>query len=433
MKILNNIVLGLLISTATFAQNPYATRSFDVAGIKVIFKPTQKKIVNVRVYYRGGTANYAASKAGIEHFALAGAAECGTKNFSANTLKDTCDKYDISLSGSGNFDFGFVQLNCISKYFDKGWYLFADAVTDPAYQSHEVQLLRGKIMLANKTLASNPIILASKQLMLNTLKGTQYGFDPCGTDETLKDINQAELKNYYYNTLLNKERMFIVVVGNITKEELVQKIMFSFANLPSRPYNKPDMDEPDFNDNKLIKTQQALPVNYIAAMGNSPLVKSADFVPFKLGVAAFGATLYNDLVVNGHLADNTGTNCMTTLVPYVNIVLMSNKPQAAVSGAINTLRNFQERGVNEDWLTRIKNNMVINNFISQQNVAAVTDRLGEAEVFASWQYADDFPQLVFMTTVQQVNAVMKKYITGLTWSYLGNLNAIDGYNIPPLK
>lgn len=42
----------LFIALGALAQSK--ATSFDVAGIKVILKPTQKEIINVSMYYRGG-------------------------------------------------------------------------------------------------------------------------------------------------------------------------------------------------------------------------------------------------------------------------------------------------------------------------------------------------------------------------------------------
>ena len=50
------LITGCCITTAQ-AQIQGAT-SFDVDGIKVIFKPTVKDVINVRIYFRGGVSNY---------------------------------------------------------------------------------------------------------------------------------------------------------------------------------------------------------------------------------------------------------------------------------------------------------------------------------------------------------------------------------------
>ncbi len=77
MKRIAVSIYFLFITLGAIAQSK--ATSFDVAGIKVILKPTQKEIVNISVYFRGGVTNYAAEQAGIEHLALAATTECGTK------------------------------------------------------------------------------------------------------------------------------------------------------------------------------------------------------------------------------------------------------------------------------------------------------------------------------------------------------------------
>jgi len=432
MKALLNIVVALFISLTTFGQTANVTTSFDVGGIKVIFKPSQKKIINVRIYYRGGTANFPASKAGIENFALVGTIQCGTKKYNANALRDTSDKYGIFLSGMSGLDYGFIQLNCITKYFDKGWDMFADAVTAPVYQPDEVALLRNKIIANNRSVNSTPAVIVSKQAAYTGFKGTLHAFDPYGTDETLNDITDTDLKNYYYNTLFNKDRMFIVVVGNITKDELTEKILTSFSNIPSKPYNTPNYEQPELATDKLIQTQSAVPLNYVSAIGNSPLSKSPDFIPFRLGIAALGGTLYYDLMAKNQLVNNFNITCLITQMPFTNLTFSSKTPKETIEHIIADMRQIRTQGVNDDWLMRIKNGFVISNFMSQQNAAAVTDNLGTAEINSGWQYADDYPQLIYMTTVEQVNTALNKYLTGLTWSYLGNTDAIKDYTIPPL-
>src|SRR5262249_28575784 len=97
MKHLLIIIALFSVTSAAFAQAE--TKSFDVGGVKVIFKPTTKDIINMRLYYRNGTSNYPTDKTGLKHFALIGALECGTKKYSATAVRDSLDKYDITLFG----------------------------------------------------------------------------------------------------------------------------------------------------------------------------------------------------------------------------------------------------------------------------------------------------------------------------------------------
>src|SRR5437588_1730880 len=120
------------------------TTSFNVDGIKVIYKPTQKNIINLRIYYRAGVSDYPASKAGIESFAIEATTQCGTKKYTGNEFKDIADKYSILIGGSSMEDYGYLQLNTMTAYFNNGWDLFTEAVMNPAFNESDVALLKNK-------------------------------------------------------------------------------------------------------------------------------------------------------------------------------------------------------------------------------------------------------------------------------------------------
>src|SRR5687768_7704299 len=98
MKALVASIYMLFISLGALAQTK--ATSFNVDGIKVILKPTQKQIINISMYYRGGVANYPAEKAGIENLALAAATDCGTKKFNKDAFKDREDAFGVEVTGS---------------------------------------------------------------------------------------------------------------------------------------------------------------------------------------------------------------------------------------------------------------------------------------------------------------------------------------------
>lgn len=414
---------GLTVSAQT------ATSAFSVSGIKVIFKPTIKNVINVRVYYRGGVTNYPADKAGIEGLALAASTQCGTKKYAANAFRDTADKYGVALAGGSAYDYGFIQVNCISKYFNKGWDLFSEAVTEPVFETNELALLKNKALIAIKKNLSVPEIRLGDLQMRNAFANTPYATDPSGTEQTLTALTADDLKNYY-KTLLNKDKMFIVVVGNITKDELYEKILFSFGNLPSRPYTAPDLAAPVFTGNKLLTEQLDIKTNYVSAVMNAPEYTSPDYVPFRMAINGLGGNLYQYLRTMENLSYNPSVGVFSRKMPFAVMSASSGNPQRVIQGMVNVLKYVQNKGYNDEWLQHIKNSYITSSFVNDQSAAQITSNLGLAEILGNWHYADDLPQLVNMVTVEQVNKVINFYITGLRWSYVGDTNAIEGFNIP---
>jgi zinc protease len=426
-RILLTVIILFTGLTAIWAQGQ--TTAFDVGGIKVIFKPTLKNVINVRLYYRGGVTNYPTNQAGIEDIALNAATQCGTKSYKANAFRDTADKYGILMYGTSYYDYGFIQVNCISQYFDKGWDLFTEAVINPAFDAEELKLLKGKEITALKGYLGNPDDRLYELQMRNAFAGTAYRTNPNGTEETINSFTADDLKAYY-NRLLNKNRMFMVVVGNITKEQLYQKILTAFEHIKATPYTTPELAAPLWNDNKLMVEQRELKSNYVGAIMNSPDFTSNDYVPFRMAVAGLSGNLYSYLRSERNLSFDPHASTSSLRMPYTVMSASTTNPQQVISGMMNILKNIKRTGYNEEWLQHIKNVYITQNYINDQSAAQITNSLGLAEVLGNWHYADDFPQLVKMVTVEQVNNAINNYIVGMRWNYVGNVDAIEGFKLP---
>ena len=73
----------------------------------------------------------------LKILALAGAPECGTKLFSKDAFKETEQTNLEFMFMDLQHDYGVIGLNCITKYFNEGWSLLADAVKNPVYNEKD--------------------------------------------------------------------------------------------------------------------------------------------------------------------------------------------------------------------------------------------------------------------------------------------------------
>ena len=78
------MLMSCLCLTAFTTADEVLTKEFTVGGIKIIYKPSIKEIISVRLFVRGGTANYSKEQEGVETLALAVATQGGTKKLSMN-------------------------------------------------------------------------------------------------------------------------------------------------------------------------------------------------------------------------------------------------------------------------------------------------------------------------------------------------------------
>lgn len=423
------VFLLFVCSISSWANAQPEAQSFNVDGIKVIFKPTEKKVVNVRIYFRGGVTNYTPGKAGIERLALAAAVRCGSSKYTVNALKDTVDRYGIWLTGESTYDYGYIQLNCISKYFDKGWDMLSEAVTTPIFDARELDLLKKTMIMYNQEHQSNPDNHLADLQVQNAFRNTPYAINPMGTRESLSGLTSGDVAEYY-KTLLNKNKIFIVAVGNITKQELYEKILGAFGNIPARPYTSPELRAPVLNDNKLMSESGDLKINYVGAIMNAPDYTSIYFVPFRLGMAGLGGDLYQHLNTELNLSFSPNSETGSLKMPYAVMTAGTANPQEVMTGMVSVLKKTQNGGLNEEWLQHIKSLYITGSYINDQSAAQITANLGLSEILGGWQYADDLPKLVQMTTLDQVNTALNTYIVGLRWTYLGNTGTIEGFKPP---
>jgi zinc protease len=416
-KLLLTLTILCAALTTVFAQS--ATTSFDVDGIKVIFKPTVKEIINVRVYFKGGVTNYPASQAGIESFTLSAISQCGTKKYDANAFRNLADNYSIEIGADATYDYGVVEMECVSQYLNYGWDLFANAIVNPVFDPNEVELLRNKILAGERQASTDPDKRSDQLILQNAFAGTPYATDPNGTEETLSKFTADDLRAYY-KSILNKNQMFIVVAGKISKEELVAKIHASFANLPSRPYQAPHLHAPLWNDYKVLIEKRDLSTNYINAIMNSPPVYSPDYVPYRLAISVLAGSLFSDLRTDLNLGYDPGAESVMRKMPYATMSISTTQPTQAVHEMVKILNLVRQYGVSERGLKQLKSSYITTSYITQQSTSAITGALGEAEIFGGWETAEQLPALIDRVTIQQIDNAINEYVVGLRWSYLGN-------------
>jgi len=420
-KFITTIFSLCLILSAGIAQTlpTNTTTSFMVNGLKVIFKPTVKDVISIRMYYRGGVYNYPGTQAGIESLALKAATDCGTKKYNADKFRDLADEFGVSIGGSSTYDYGNIGLDCVSKYFNQSWDLFAEAITNPVFDDAEVQLLKSKQITVVNSQDSDPDQHLDNLLIQNAFAGTPYATDPDGTVQTLTSLTSSDLKEYYYH-LLNKNRMFIVVAGNITRQQIEEKVKASFATLPAAPYTAPTPQAPVWKENKLDVEPRQLATNYITAAFNAPPVNSPNYLAYRMGLSALGGTLFNELRTKLNLSYDPAAYAVPSQMSYGVLRVSTNSPKEAVEAAVKTVSRFKTLGISEDGLKYLKSSFITSNYIKQQGSGAITANLGSAEINGGWENAEKMPELINAVTTDQINAMIIKYIGGLRWTYLGD-------------
>src|SRR5688572_18686456 len=185
MKLYINLSVFLLAGILSVSAQ---TREFTAGGMKVIFKPSPKEVISVRLFVDGGTANYPKEQEGIEALALMTAIQGGTKTRDKIKFQTEADKIGAHFNSATTYDFGSIEMTCLSTFFDKSWDLFTDAVLNPAFDPKEFAIVKEQLIAAAKNLEADPDAHLKNLAMENVFEGKNYSKQPDGTSASLQKL-----------------------------------------------------------------------------------------------------------------------------------------------------------------------------------------------------------------------------------------------------
>ncbi len=414
------MAIGLIIifcNTAA-AQNP--TVEFNVNGLKVLLRQTQKETLVMTMYFRGGTSNYQSSNAGIEAMALSGAVECGTSQYTADQFNDETDEYGLHLAGVVNDDYGAIKLACISRYADKAWNLFSAAIASPIFETQKFNLLKEQKIGELKASLSSPDARLTRLAQEFAFAGTPYAINPEGTPVSLQSFTRDAVKDYYNNVLLNKNRMFLVVAGNITKEDLEKKISTSFVSIPAKPYQAAKVASPRFAEETAKIEPRAIATNYIAGIVNAPLISSDDYPAFRLGVTILHSYLYDVIRLEKQLSYAPYASMSEGKISYVTMYASTTQPGEVIASMRTVLSQLKSRVYSEKLIDNIRKGFLLSYTKRQELMTDIVDLLGDAEIMGDWKLGENLVSRMSKVNAENVRAALAAYATNIKWAYIGD-------------
>lgn len=421
----NLLFLTLCIGSVSYAFPPEdeKPREFIVDGMKVIFKPSIKEIISVRLFIKGGTANYPKELEGIEDLALSVATQGGTKSKNKTEFAMALEKIGTSIGSSSSLDFSDISMSCVKTFWDPSWKLFADAITSARFDEKEFSILRGQAISQAKEAESNPDEYLKNKALQNTFASRNYSKVPTGTVQSLEKITLQQLIDHY-NSIVGKQNCFLVVVGNITEADLKQKVSTAFATLGQGKKTTPEL-RLEFKPAANIENRE-IATNYIRGTMNAPAVNEKDGVPMMLAMAILSDRFFVELRTKRSLSYAPSAFYATSAIknPYAVFYISSIDPKQSLQVMIEEINKVKNQGFTEKELKDMKESYLTSHFMKLETNDSQTMSLGLSEVAGDWRKTETFMPDVDKASIADLNAVFNKYSGSINWTYLGKDSAV---------
>ncbi len=426
MKNYISILILFFFATNTFAQDGPMTSEFTVNGIKVIHKKSIKQVVSVKLFIEGGVSNYGEKHQGIEGLTLRLMAEGGTKNFTKDKMNGILEKYGTSISSHLNYDYSTFDLRCLKPSWDQSWEVYADAICNPNFDEAELVNIKDQMVAAVQQGESDPDTHLRNTAMKNTFKTGHYSRVAEGTVESIENINIDDVKAFYKNTIARNNKVFLVVVGDISKADLEKKVS-SLTCFSKEAGTIAEVTDFNISESAFMAEEREIATNYVRGLMNAPKLGTADEIPMRVAMSILGDRMWTEIRTKRNLSYAPSAFFPSGVLnyPYTALYVSTDKPNEAVQVMIDEINKIREVGFDEEELINKKGSFLTRYYMGLETNSSQAETLGKAELAYGWNKADKFMKMVDQITLDQINTVFNKYITAINWTYLGDGSIVD--------
>lgn len=414
------VFLSLLLVAAVAHAQSGGAYDMMINGVKVIVVPSGNELVQIDLVVKGGVQNYSDDKAGIESLAMRALTECGTLNDTKNNFKNKLDDVDAYVSSFAAKDASYVELNCVRSDFETVWPLYVDALTKPRFDAREFERIKEEAITKLRAQESNPDAALQRMAMQTAFKGTDYAKSSAGTIATVQKLTLAETKAYYHS-LLTRSRIFIVVVGDIEKEDLKKRMTALLNQLPQgKPFVlKRGTFMPQANS--FTSEKKDVATNYIMGISAAPAANSKDYFAGTLASGLFYDRAFLEIRTRNGLSYAPAAYFNSGLTPYSMMYVTTKEPDKYIAVARNLVDQIKKEGFPADDVNNMKNTYATYQYYDNETNASLCSVVANNELaLGDWHRAFTLKEDLKKVTPQQVNSVFNRYIGNFTWVYQGD-------------
>jgi zinc protease len=409
-------------STAADSTSDFITSN----GLKVIHRRVQgNEVVAVQIYFRGGSRNINEKNAGIESL-LFEVAQQGTKSFSKSQINRELARMGTVVDAAGGYDYSVIAMKCVRQNFDRSWQLLSDVVLNPLFEEREVALVKDQMVNALRQENDLPETQVAKISTNLLYKSHPYINSPDGTIESVRSLTAADLKAHH-SRLLQTSRMTVVVVGNLTLDEIKQKVETGFGKLAKGEY---ELAAPPLFANaanpEFQMVEKGVATNYIRGTFAAPPLNHPDYPAFYVAVNILGQLFFQEVRVKRNLTYTADATLLSHGANSGFVVVTTPKPNETLNVMFDQIDFLQRNVLREEGLRSLIGGMLTSYYSKLETNDAQAARLAEYELLGGgWRRLQSWIDDLSKVKPEDVQRVSSAYLKNFHFAAIGNPSQFD--------
>lgn len=411
-------------------------------GVEVILAERHAiPVTQVQLLFDAGFAADQGRKSGTAGFTAAMLNE-STETLNSTEVAKRKERLGAIIQARCDLDTCSDNLDALNDQLQPSLALLADTVRHPAFNTVDIERVRGLRLAALAQAKTDPVGIAFRTLPpLMFGKNSAYGipFDGLGSEADIESMKAADLRAFA-SDWLRPDNMKILVVGDTTLAQILPQLDAAFGDwkAPATPLPQAhltDVTEPSKPRVYLINRPDAEQSMILAGL-LAPSTKSPDHLALKLANESFGGSftsrLNMDLREDKHwsygvssvLLDAVGERPMFLYAP-----VQTDKTAESVAEMLKESRAvIGDRPLTDTEITKAKDNSVRALPGAYETGGAVLSALNGIVKFSR---PDDYVQTLQArteaVTTQDAENALKKVVKpqAITWVIVGDLRKIE--------
>ncbi len=393
-------------------------KDFSTDSIRTILKPIANEMVSVQLFISGGTSGYTVAKEGIEAVAINWMLNGGAKNMTPEQVQTKMEQLGISINFKLTHDYSVISMNCLRKQFDDCWQLFTDLIARPSFSTEIFQTAKDNI--TNNSQSQNAFDVLENIALNYSFVGKQYDRNPKGSPGTIGKLTADEVKKYY-STIMVRRRMTVVVCGNISIEDLSQRIRNGFKGIPTGAGSSTAFGGVDFNGStfKFVSASDNNQ-NRILGIAAAPDAGSIDETALIIALEVLNSRIQSEVEEKRNLTSDCQLRIAGYRQNFCMLTLTTITPDKTIQAIIDELKKARKLGFTIDELQQAKDQYITNYYLARESNEAIAQSIGRSEMNDNWEDSENLYATINNFLLTDVNSALRKYIKGFRFYYSGN-------------
>ncbi len=285
----------------------------------------------------------------------------GAGDFDSTAFQQKLEEKAISFGGNADQDAFYVSLNTLSANKADAFELARLALASPRFDQEAIDRMKAQVVAGIKEADQDPSSIAGNAWQAGAFPNHPYGLRVRGTVETVSGITRDDIVGFM-GQALGRDKLKIVVVGDITAAELGPMLDTLFASVPATRSLADPAAITVQNTGKTQIVEMDIPQSVIqfgapGLKASDPDFRAAQVLNYVLGGGGFASRMMKEIRAKRGLTYGVGTGFQTERFAeyfFGGLATANNTAGQALDLVKEEIQKFRDGGITDEELKDAK-------------------------------------------------------------------------------